>query len=256
MARRSKVQKFSTLIMAAGKGTRMKSDLAKVLHQIHDRPMVHYVIDQARKVGSEKIILIIGHQKEKVQEACKNMDVDYVVQEPQLGTGHAVMMAEDFLQSYTGDVLVLSGDVPLLTTETIRHLLEAHQQANAIATLLTSELDDPTGYGRVIRDQTGRVIKIAEQKDARPEELKIKEINVGIYMFKTKELVTALKQINNKNAQGEYYLPDVVKLYVDRGEKVVAQLAANFNETRGINTVDQLKEAETILTRRSKIKNS
>ena len=242
--------------MAAGKGTRMKSDLAKVLHQIHDRPMVHYVIDQARQVGSEKIILIIGHQKEKVQEACKNMDVDYVVQEPQLGTGHAVMMAEDFLQSYTGDVLVLSGDVPLLTTETIWHLLETHQQANAIATLLTSELDDPTGYGRVIRDQTGRVIKIAEQKDARPEELKIREINVGIYMFKPKELVTTLKQINNKNAQGEYYLPDVVKLYVDRGEKVVAQLAANFNETRGINTVDQLKEAETILTRRSKIKNS
>jgi UDP-N-acetylglucosamine pyrophosphorylase len=242
--------------MAAGKGTRMKSDLAKVLHQIHNRPMVHFVIDQARKVGSEKIILIIGHQKEEVRVACNNMQVDFVVQEPQLGTGHAVMMAGDFLFTYTGDVLVLSGDVPLLTTDTIHHLVETHQQNNAIATLLTSELDDPTGYGRVIRDHTGRVIKIVEQKDARPEELKIKEINVGIYMFKPKELYLTLKQINNNNAQGEYYLPDVVKLYVDRGEKVVAQLTANFNETRGINTVEQLQEAETILSQRSNIKSS
>lgn len=250
------MRKFSTLIMAAGKGTRMKSDLAKVLHQIHNRPMVHFVIEQARQVGSEKIILIIGHQKDKVRAACAEMQVDFVVQEPQLGTGHAVMMAENFLQSYDGDVLVLSGDVPLLTTATIGHLVETHQRNQAIATLLTAELDDPTGYGRVIRDRSGRVTKIVEQKDARPEELQIKEINVGIYMFKPKELVQTLKQINNNNAQGEYYLPDVVKLYMERGEKVVAQRAAHFNETRGINTVEQLHEAETILSRRSNIKSS
>jgi len=250
------VQKFSTLIMAAGKGTRMKSDLAKVLHQINDRPMVHYVIDQAREVGSEKVILIIGHQKEDVQKACRNMNVEFVFQEPQLGTGHAVMMAESFLKSYDGDVLVLSGDVPLLSTGTIRDLVCAHQQARAITTLLTSELDDPSGYGRVIRDSSGRVVKIVEQKDASAEELKVKEINVGIYMFRPQELVAALKQINNNNAQGEYYLPDVVKLYVQQGKKVVAQLAANFDETRGINTIQQLKEAETILKQRSIIKKS
>ena len=250
------MQKFSTLIMAAGKGTRMKSDLAKVLHRINDRPMVHYVIEQARAVGSEKVILIIGHQKEDVQQACRNMKVEFVVQEPQLGTGHAVMMAEGFLKSYDGDVLVLSGDVPLLSVKTIRDLVSTHQQARAITTLLTSELDDPGGYGRVIRDSTGRVIKIVEQKDASAEELKIKEINAGIYMFRPKELLAALKQINNNNAQGEYYLPDVVKLYVQQGEKVIAQLAANFDETRGINTVQQLKDAETILKQRSLIKKS
>jgi len=242
--------------MAAGKGTRMKSDIAKVLHMINGRPMVHYVIDQAREVGSEKVILIIGHQKEEVQKACRSMNVEFVIQEPQLGTGHAVMMAADFLKSYNGDVLVLSGDVPLLSSATISNLATTHQQAGAITTLLTSELDDPSGYGRVIRDSAGRVAKIVEQKDASAEELKIKEINVGIYMFRPKELAAALTQINNNNAQGEYYLPDVVKLYVQRGEKVVAQLAANFDETRGINTVQQLKEAETILKHRSIIKKS
>jgi UDP-N-acetylglucosamine pyrophosphorylase len=250
------VQKFSTLIMAAGKGTRMKSDLAKVLHRINNRPMVHYVIDQAREVGSEKIVLIIGHQKEKVQQACRNLDVEFVIQEPQLGTGHAVMMAENFLKSYSGDILVLSGDVPLLSAETIRNLVDTHQQSAAVATLLTSELDDPSGYGRIIRDPVGRVIKIIEQKDATAQELRVKEINVGIYMFHPKKLVMTLKEINNHNAQGEYYLPDVVKLYVQRGEKVVARLAANFDETRGINTIQQLKEAETILKQRSITKKS
>ena len=254
--RRSRVQKFSTLIMAAGKGTRMKSDLAKVLHQINDRPLVHYVIDQAREVGSEKIILIIGHQKEKVRKACRGLDVQFVIQEPQLGTGHAVMMAESFLTSYSGDVLVLSGDVPLLSAETIRRLVLMHQQTGAIATLLTANLANPGGYGRVIRDSNNRVVKIVEQKDATADELKVQEINVGIYMFKPLELFQALKQVNNNNAQGEYYLPDVVKLYVERGEKVVAQLTPNFDETRGINTVQQLLEAETILKQRSKIKKS
>jgi len=242
--------------MAAGKGTRMKSDLVKVLHQINKRPMIYYVIDQAREVGSEKIILIIGHQKEKVQEVCQDLDVEFVIQQPQLGTGHAVMMAENYLKSYDGDVLVLSGDVPLLSAATIRNLVTTHQQAGALATLLTAEIDDPGGYGRVIRDTGGRVIRIVEHKDATIDELKVREINVGIYMFKSRELVKALKQINNSNAQGEYYLPDVVKLYVERGDKVVVQLTPHFDETRGINTVQQLAEAETILKQRSKIKKS
>jgi UDP-N-acetylglucosamine pyrophosphorylase len=242
---------FSTLIMAAGKGTRMKSDLAKVLHKINNRPMVHYVIDLAKRINSEKIVLIIGHQKETVRETCKNLNVEFVVQEKQLGTGHAVAVTESHFKNYTGNLLILSGDVPLLTYETLQNLVQTHANSDAIATLLTAELDDPTGYGRVIRSKEGPVSRIVEQKDANQDELKVKEINVGIYMFKSQPLFETLKLIDNDNAQGEYYLPDVVKIYVDRGEKIIAQLAANFDETRGINNVDQLKEAETILQKRS-----
>ncbi len=242
--------KFSTVIMAAGKGTRMKSDLAKVLHRINGRPMVHYVIDRAREIGSRRIILIIGHQKEQVMKECDGLGVEFAVQEKQLGTGHAVQMTESFFDHSEEDVLVLSGDVPLLTSETLMRLIETHQSSAALATLLTANLDDPTGYGRVLRNERGEVSRIVEHKDANPDELKIKEINVGIYVFKSGPLFKTLRIVKNDNAQGEYYLPDVVKIYVDRGEKVVAQLAADFDETRGINTVDQLKEAEEILINR------
>lgn len=244
------MNEFVTLIMAAGKGTRMKSDLPKVLHRINGRPMVHYVIDLAKRLNSKKIILIIGHKKELVEQACADMGVEFVVQSPQLGTGHAVQQAEPLLEDFTGDVLVLSGDVPLLTEDTLRMLLESHRESGAVATLLTSELDDPTGYGRVMRDQTGFVEKIVEHKDASPEELRVKEINVGIYVFKAPDLFAALKLIDNNNAQGEYYLPDVIPLFLKDGKKVNAVKTPNFDETRGINTVDQLKKAETILLAR------
>jgi UDP-N-acetylglucosamine pyrophosphorylase len=244
------VKQLATVIMAAGKGTRMKSDLAKVLHPVNNRPMVLYVIDLAEGVGSDKTILVTGHQKEKVMAACQERNVLFAVQEPQLGTGHAVQMAEKHLTGFTGDVLVLSGDVPVLTIATVKKLLTAHQTSNAMATLLTAELDDPTGYGRVIRDRSGRVARIIEHKDASEAERAVKEINVGIYAFKAQELFKTLKLIKNDNTQGEYYLPDVVKIYVDRGEHVVAQVASNFDETRGINTLEQLKTAETILNNR------
>jgi len=242
---------FSTLIMAAGKGTRMKSDLAKVLHKINNRPMVHYVIDIANEIESQKIVLIIGHQKEKVMAECKNYDIEFAIQDQQLGTGHAVQMAENIFRDYTGDLLVLSGDVPLLTSKTLLKLIDTHYQSDAIATLLTANLEDPTGYGRVLRNSEGVVERIVEHKDASEEEKMINEINVGIYIFKSKPLFESLKLINNDNVQGEYYLPDVVKLYVDSKEKVVAQLADNFNETKGINDINQLKEAETILLSKS-----
>ena len=242
---------FSTLIMAAGKGTRMKSDLAKVLHKINNRPMVHYVIDIANEIESQKIVLIIGHQKEKVKDECKNYEIEFAIQDQQLGTGHAVQMAENIFRDYTGDLLVLSGDVPLLTSKTLLKLIDTHNQSDAIATLLTANLEDPTGYGRVLRNSEGVVERIVEHKDASEEEKMINEINVGIYIFKSKPLFESLKLINNDNVQGEYYLPDVVKLYVDNKEKVVAQIADNFNETKGINDINQLKEAETILLSRS-----
>jgi UDP-N-acetylglucosamine diphosphorylase/glucosamine-1-phosphate N-acetyltransferase len=244
------VTQLATVIMAAGKGTRMKSDLAKVLHPVNGRPMVQYVIDLAEAIGSEKTILVIGHQKEKVRDTCRDRKVLFAVQEPQLGTGHAVQMTEKHLPGYTGDILVLSGDVPLLTVETVTKLITTHQTHNAIATLLTAELNDPTGYGRVMRGKSGKVARIVEHKDASEQEREVKEINVGIYVFKASELFKTLKLIKNDNVQNEYYLPDVVKIYVDRGEHVVAQLASNFDETRGINTLEQLKTAETILNSR------
>lgn len=244
------MKNFSTVILAAGQGTRMKSDLAKVLHQINNRPMVHYVIDLAINLGSEKTILIIGHQLQKVKQTCSQYAVDFAIQDRQLGTAHAVLQAEALLKGYTKDVLVLSGDVPLLTSETIEKLINTHQTSNAFATLLTSKLDDPAGYGRIIRDHNGYVKKIVEHKDASTDELEISEINVGIYIFKSEPMFHALHQVKNDNVQGEYYLPDVIKMYVDDHKLVNAQLTPNFDETKGINTVDQLKEAETILNSR------
>lgn len=239
-----------TVIMAAGKGKRMKSDLPKVLHPINQRPMVHYVIDLAKKINSERIILIIGHKKELVEQTCANIGVEFAVQAEQFGTGHAVQMTEPLLKNYAGDLLVLSGDVPLLTESTIDALIHTHQNSAAAATLLTSELNDPTGYGRIIRDSNGFVKKIVEHKDASQEELKVKEINVGIYIFRAQDVFEAIRLTNNDNVQGEYYLPDVISIFIAQGKKVNAVKTPNFDETRGINNLEQLHTAETILKNR------
>ncbi len=233
--------------MAAGKGTRMKSDLAKVLHALNRRPMIHYVLDTAFALNPEKVVLIVGHQADAVKEATQSYGVDYAIQSPQLGTGHAVMQAESALNDFEGDVMVLSGDVPLTQAATLKQLLNVHRQKNAVATVLTAVLEDPTGYGRVIRGEQGDVLKIVEHKDASPAELAVKEINSGIYVFNKQKLFDALKQISNDNAQGEYYLPDVFKIFFAKGERIGAVSATTFDEIRGINTPEQLKEAESIL---------
>jgi len=244
------MSKLATAIMAAGKGTRMKSDLPKVLHKLNGRAMIHYVIDLAEKINSQKIVLIVGHKKELVEDECKERPVEFAVQSPQLGTGHAVQMTEAAFRDYDGDILVLSGDVPLLTEKSIRTLIDDHQKNKATATLLTADLEDPHGYGRVIRKADNSVDCIVEQKDANSEQLKIKEINVGIYVFDARHLFDALKNVKNENAQGEYYLPDVIPMFIARGLQVRAVKSESFDETRGINTIDQLKEAETILNGR------
>jgi UDP-N-acetylglucosamine pyrophosphorylase len=228
----------------------MKSDLPKVLHPLNKRAMVHYVIDVAEEIGSVKTVLIVGHQKELVIEAVRDRKVEVAVQSPQLGTGHAVLQAKPFFDDYEGDVLVLSGDVPLLQGETLGELIQIHETGAPLATLLTTEMDDPTGYGRIVRDGNGLVKKIVEEKDASEEIKRIKEINVGIYVFKGKELFSTLPLVKNDNRQGEYYLPDVLKIYVDRGEKIAAVLTEDVEETHGINTVEQLKHAEEILLQR------
>lgn len=241
---------IATVILAAGKGTRMKSDLPKVLHPLNGRPMVHYVIDVAEQIHSDKIVLIIGHEKEMVKEATRDRHVEYAVQDPQLGTGHAVLQTRPLFRGYSGDILVLSGDVPLLRAESLHNLIEIHRQQQPLATLLTARMDDPSGYGRVVRNAEGFVEKIVEDKDADEETKKIKEINVGIYIFKSIPLFETLPLVGNNNRQGEYYLPDVLKIYVQRGEKIAAVLTPDVEETHGINDLDQLKRAEEILLQR------
>ncbi|MCB0292016.1 MAG: NTP transferase domain-containing protein [Calditrichaeota bacterium] len=244
--------KIATVILAAGKGTRMKSDLPKVLHELNNRPMVSYVVEAAKAVGSEKNVLVVGHQKELVMETIRDEAVVFAVQSPQLGTGHAVMQAAPHLSDYEGDVLVLSGDVPLLQPATLKRLIDKHASEGALATLLTTRMEDPTGYGRIVRDKNGMVEQIVEEKDANEEVRRIDEINVGIYVFKAKTLFETLPQVTNNNRQGEYYLPDVVKIYVDRGEKVAPLLTEDVEETHGINTVEQLKHAEALLLERER----
>lgn len=241
---------LATVILAAGKGKRMNSDLPKVLHPLLGQPMIHYVIETARTIGSTKIILVVGHKKELVIDATRDENVDYAFQEKQLGTGHAVLQARPFLQDDESDVLVLSGDVPLLTPVTLSQLIKIQQQERPLASLLTAEMEDPTGYGRIVRNTAGYVRQIVEHKDATADILKIKEINVGIYIFQCRLLFDTLPRLSNNNSQGEYYLPDVIKIYVDRGEKVAAILTPNAEETHGINDITQLKHAEKILNKR------
>lgn len=241
---------YSTIILAAGKGTRMKSDLAKVLHPLNGRPMVEYVIDAAEGIGSEKIVLIIGHQKERVRETLRGRNVEFAVQEPQLGTGHAVMQAAPLFRNYDGNVVVLSGDVPLLRARSLQQLIDFHEQRKPLATMLTTIMSDPTGYGRVVRDDEGYVVKIVEEKDADETTRQIKEINVGIYVFAARPLFETLPLVKNDNRQKEYYLPDVLKIYAQRGEKIAAYPTENVEETHGINTVEQLQRAEQILRSR------
>ncbi|TNJ39098.1 UDP-N-acetylglucosamine pyrophosphorylase [Chlorobaculum thiosulfatiphilum] len=239
---------LSIVIMAAGKGTRMKSDLPKVLHEANGKPLVAYVIEKSRALDPGKIVLIVGHQAELVQAATADFPVDYALQEPQLGTGHAVMQSEPLLKDFEGEVVILSGDAPLFTERTLRELIDFHRSRQAVATVLTAEMADPTGYGRIIRNGGGEeVLKIVEQKDATEAEKAVSEINSGVYVFNAAELFSALHSITNKNAQGEYYLTDVFGICFGKGKKVCAFKVADPNEIRGINTPEQLREAEQLL---------
>lgn len=245
-----KDERLAAVILAAGKGKRMKSDLAKVLHQVLGRPMVMYVIDQARAVGAEPIIVVVGHQRERVMETLRHTGVLFAVQEEQLGTAHAVAQAEPLLKDFDGEVLVLCGDVPLLSPARIEELIAVHRQTEAVATLLVGRTENPFGYGRIIRDPQGFVDRIVEEKDATPEEKAIQEVNIGTYVFDAKELFATIPLVSNDNAQGEYYLPDVVKIMRRRGERVAAVVTPDFDESMGVNSVEQLHEVERVLLAR------
>lgn len=245
-------KKFTTLILAAGMGKRMESDLPKVLHQLDNKALVEYVIDLARGVGSDRIILIIGHKRELVQEQTRLLDVEYAVQAEQNGTGHAVSMCKDMLKDYDGDVLVLSGDVPLLTEQSVREALEVHQETDAAATVFTFAPEDPFGYGRIIRGETGEVLGIVEQKDATDQQKAIGEVNGGIYFFKSAPLWEALSKVSNKNASGEYYITDTVGLMRAEKHRVSAYLVKDPMEMSGVNSKPQLAELEKYFLERRK----
>lgn len=233
---------LATIILAAGKGTRMNSDIPKVLHKVKGKPMVNYCIELGNQLASEKIVVIVGYKKELVLEATENFDIEYAIQEPQLGTGHAVAQAESLLEGFDGNVLVLYGDVPLLSSKTVSYLVKCQEESNAAASILTAKLSNPTGYGRIIRNEEGYVSGIVEEKDASEEIRKIQEINSGIGVFRKKDLFDGLKLLKNDNAQGEYYLTDVFKIFANEGKKVLATIATNPNEVLGVNTTEQLME--------------
>lgn len=244
------MSKLKAVILAAGKGTRMKSDLPKVLHEINGRAMVEYVIDAAREAGAEEICLVIGHQAERVKERIGS-GVSYVLQKEQMGTGHAVKCALDFIGT-EGDTMILCGDTPIITGRTLKELLAYHRLYDLKATVLSTILEDATGYGRIVRDVSGNFQRIVEQKDATPEEQAIREINSGMYVFRSVDLSGSLMQIRNDNAQKEYYLTDTIEIIHNQsrsGEGIVvgAMATQRVDETRGVNTIEQLAEAAEIL---------
>jgi bifunctional UDP-N-acetylglucosamine pyrophosphorylase/glucosamine-1-phosphate N-acetyltransferase len=235
---------FATVILAAGKGTRMKSDLPKVLHKVLGETMVSRVVACAEETGSSQTVVVIGHKKELVEQELVGKNVDFVVQAEQLGTGHAVMMAEPVLKDFLGDVLILAGDVPLLTSKTLIKLIKTHHEEEADATVLSAIFENPHGYGRIIRIPEGNYSHSIEDKDADVEIKKIKEINSGIYLFKSELLFHYLRFIGTDNAQGEYYLTDVLPLMRKDNKKIALQIADDPDEIQGVNTVDQLRQAE------------
>lgn len=245
------MKSLASIVLAAGKGTRMKSGLIKVLHPVAGLPMISWPVTAAREAGSDPIVLVIGHQANAVQNAFRgSADIRCAMQEEQLGTGHAVACALDALSGFHGTVLILCGDTPLLRPETLEKLLAFHLDNNAAVTVLTAILDDPYGYGRVVRDASGRVTRIVEQKDADPEEQEIREINSGIYCMDSGFLFSDIRGIGNDNAQGEYYLTDLLALAVRKELTCLALQAADADEIMGVNDRAQLAEAGRILRRR------
>lgn len=243
--------KLKTLILAAGKGTRMKSELPKVIHEVNGIPMISKIIKVLEVLKPEENILILGHKKEEVLKVVGE-DADYVVQTEQLGTGHAVLQAKDKLKDYDEDVMVLCGDTPLLREETLEELYKFHRDTDSVTTILTSIYDNPFGYGRIVKEN-GLVKAIVEEKEADTEIKKIKEVNAGVYCFKGRELFDALSKITNNNEKGEYYLTDVIGIQVGEGKKVQSFVLNDNIEILGVNSKVELAQASKVLRDRKNI---
>ncbi|CAM2363513.1 bifunctional UDP-N-acetylglucosamine diphosphorylase/glucosamine-1-phosphate N-acetyltransferase GlmU [Listeria seeligeri] len=240
------MSKRYAVVLAAGQGTRMKSKLYKVLHPVCGKPMVEHVVDQISTLDVDKVVTIVGHGAEKVQEHLAGKS-EFVKQEEQLGTAHAVLQAKAALAERDGVTLVVCGDTPLIEASTMEALLKYHHEKRAKATILTTVIEDPTGYGRIIRDDLGIVEKIVEHKDATEKEQRISEINTGTYCFDNKALFEALEKVSNDNVQGEYYLPDVIKILKDSDEVVAAYRMESFEESLGVNDRIALAEASKLM---------
>lgn len=236
------------VILAAGEGKRMKSQIPKVLHKVCGKEMVNHVIDVMRAAEMEDVNVIVGRGAEKVIKETSSRNVSYSVQEKQLGTGHAVICAKNFLKEKKGIVAIFTGDAPLIREATVRKLLDFHEKENYSAVLLTSIVDNPQGYGRVVRGKNG-VEKIVEHKDCNNEELKIKEINAGMYTFDIESLLSSLDRLKNNNAQGEYYLTDVIEI-LKSDNKLVGAMTVDFEETLGVNSRIELSQAEQVMKNR------
>lgn len=251
---------LKAIILAAGKGTRMKSDKPKVVHEVLGKPMVYYSIEAAKNAGCEKVCVIVGYKAEEVEHSIHttyeslglademNNRVSYALQKEQLGTGHAVKCASDFIGN-DGDVVVLCGDTPLVTADTLESAIRRHKTDGNGVTVISAVLDDPFGYGRIIRDDKG-LDRIVEQKDATEEEQAVCEVNSGMYIFQCDALLSALSQVKNDNAQGEYYLPDTIGIIKAMGLPVDAVPMDDADQIRGVNTLEQLVEAEEIMKNR------
>jgi bifunctional UDP-N-acetylglucosamine pyrophosphorylase/glucosamine-1-phosphate N-acetyltransferase len=228
------------VVLAAGKGTRMKSALPKVLHRVAGKPMIAHVLSTARQLAPASITIVIGHQAESLTQALAGQPgLTFVVQEPQLGTAHALLQAEPALAGKRGTVILLSGDVPLLSASTLKTLAERHASTRAAATIVTATIDDPHGYGRIVRSGQ-QIARIVEERDATPAEREIREINSGIYAFELEGLFDALRAIAAENAQREYYLPDLVAIYARQGRRVETVKVENLSEIQGINSRAEL----------------
>ena len=235
---------LGVIILAAGLGKRMKSSLPKVLHPLGGKPLLSYPLKTTRSLKPKRIAIVVGHAAEAVQQSFADSGVAWVLQESQLGTGHAVGCTRKIFEDFSGDLLILSGDVPLVSRNSLLGLLGHHHEQNAALTFLTASLDEPTGYGRVLRDDRGGLLGIVEERDASEQERKIREVNAGIYVASPRLLFAALEGLSNRNQQGEYYLPDVVRMALKNGQRIGTVHAEDPWEILGVNTREELAMME------------
>lgn len=229
----------------------MKSEHPKVATKLNGKPLIHYVIESLRKAGVQRICVIVGYKKEEVMQICSSFTgLEFVEQKEQLGTGHALLCAESLLKDFQGQLLVACGDTPLIHYTSFKNLLDTARKEEQFATVLSARIEKPDGYGRIIRNSDRELLAIIEHKDAKPEELKVDEINTGTYVFRSPEVFSTLKRVGTENAQGEYYLPDVIKIYVSESKKCGAVQLENAVESSGINSVQDLETIESLIKSR------
>jgi len=243
---------MKAIVLGAGKGTRLQSEqfqMPKVLRQANGRALISYVLEHINFIPQEDTVVVVGYKKEAVREALKDGKYLFSDQDQQLGTGHAVNCARDHFEGYDGNVLVLYGDMPLLSKATYEKIIKEHEEKNADCTIMTAVVDESLPYGRIIKDENGNLVDIVETKDCTPEQLAVKELNIGVYVFRSQLLFDNLKELKNNNAQGEYYLTDIPKILLTKGAKIATCTVCDNNEIFGVNTVEDLEFCEKYLAK-------